>query len=369
MAQIALDARKYFDFGIGTYIQSLITGFEQHRDKHDFTLFVPEQDTARIHVDSAIRIIPVPYKKYSLGELFGFKSMMQNYAIDLFHEPHFTLPFGLQKNSVVTIHDLIHLKCSEFFSLPQRMYARQMLSHAVNHSGRILTVSQRTKQDIQEFFSVPEERISVIYNGVGRIFRKIEDEQKLKAFKIRYSLERPFVLYVGNVKPHKNIPLLLMAFSRLRLTYPDLLLVVVGGNLKSDVSLTAMVNELNISHSIKELGQISNDDLVLAYNSAQMLVQPSLYEGFGFPVIEAMACGTPVICSDGGSLPEIAGNAALIISKRSMDGLLDSMTKLLDHNELRLDLIKKGFQNSKRFCWEQTAKETIGMYDLTLRHQ
>ena len=185
-------------------------------------------------------------------------------------------------------------------------------------------------------------------------------------FRVGAGLDRPYVLYVGNVKPHKNIRTLLNAFAQLRTRRNDLDLVFVGGSCKEDRSLSEQAERLGITGSIRDLRHISDEDLVCAYNGAEVLVLPSLYEGFGYPVLEAMACGTPTIVSSGGSLPEIVGAASLIVDPSRPEDLAEALSHVLRDPEMKRDLIAKGKINIQRFSWRATARKTLDIYEKVL---
>lgn len=363
MARIGIDARKYFDFGIGTYIQQLVQAFGERASIHNIVLFVAPEESNAIQLPDGMSKVPVDYAKYSIREYVSYGRRVRSEHIELFHEPHYTLPAGLKGRSVVTIHDLIHLKFPQYFNAVQRAYARFMIRHAVNDSGAVIAVSQRTKEDIVERLRISDERIHVIYNGVHRKFRKVDDSRALEQRKQRFRLERPFVLYVGGQKPHKNIGVLLKAFQEAQESFPDLELVFVGERLSEHKALADQARSLGIDSKVKDIGRLHGDELVYLYNLAQVLVIPSLYEGFGLPALEAMACGTPVVVSDRGSLPEIAGNGALVFEAHRADALADTLRQVFNDSTLRAGLIERGLKQAERFSWNITAEQTLRVYE------
>jgi glycosyltransferase involved in cell wall biosynthesis len=367
MAHIAIDARKYFDFGIGSYIQNLISALPDLRSKHTYTLFAGPQDIQRIQAPADWQKHPTPHKRYSVGELLLLGREARALNVDIFHEPHYTLPTGLQGRSVVTVHDLIHLRMPQFFNAGQRAYARAVIGHAVRHAGAVIAISQKTKDDILETFKVPEQSVEVVYLGVRPMFRRLEERSGIDRFLASAKLSKPFVLYVGNVKPHKNIRALLSAFAMLRSQRKDLTLVFAGGSCKEEKALYDQASQLGILDSIHDLHHISDDELVCAYNAADVLAFPSLYEGFGYPALEAMACGTPTVVSSGGSLPEIVGAASCIIDPHRPEDLAAALADVLRDPELRRDLIAKGKINVQRFSWRSTAGRTLDIYEKVLK--
>lgn len=366
MADIAIDARKYFDYGIGSYIQNLASALSRLQSAHSFTLLVSTDDLGRINAPEGWLKKKCDYGKYSVGEIAFLGRDARSAKVGLFHEPHYTLPAGLRGRSVVTIHDLIHLKMPQYFSVLQRRYASAMIRHAVKHAGAVIAVSHKTREDILDTFNVAEEMVSVVHHGVRPTFRRLEDRGAVEQFRKSRGLEHPYVLYVGNVKPHKNIPRLLAAFSQVRARYPDLNLVFAGGSCLRDSALLDQTRQLGITGAVRDLGQLSEADLVNAYNGADVVVLPSLYEGFGFPALEAMACGTPAVVSNAGALPEIVGEAAVIIDPTNSEELAQAIVGILDDSEKRSQLIEKGTVRAAGFSWKTTGKQTLTIYEKVL---
>ena len=366
MAHIAIDARKYFDFGIGSYIQNLISALPEIRSSHTFSILASPDDLRRIVCPEDWSRHSTPYKLYSLGELTLLGRQARKLGADVLHEPHYTLPMGLKGRSVVTIHDLIHLKMPQFFSQAQRAYARIVIGHAVRHAGAVIVDSQKTKDDLLEMFTVKEQDIAVIHLGVRPMFRRLEDRTIVERFTSAAGLKRPYVLYVGNVKPHKNIPTLLRAFAQIRAQRDDLELVFVGASCKEERSLAESAQRLGIIGAVRDLHHVSDEELICAYNGAEVLVLPSLYEGFGYPVLEAMSCGTPTVVSTAGSLPEIAGIASLMVDPSRPDQLAEAILSVVRDPEMKRDLIAKGRINVQRFSWRATAGKTVDIYEKVL---
>jgi glycosyltransferase involved in cell wall biosynthesis len=310
--------------------------------------------------------LATPHKRYSLGELVLLGRQARRQGADIFHEPHYTLPTGLKGRSVVTVHDLIHLRLPQFFSAAQRAYARTVIGHAVRNAGAVIAISQKTKDDILETYKVNEERVQVVYLGVRPIFRRLEDRAPVERFKATIGLDKPYILYVGNVKPHKNIPTLLKAYAQIKSKRDDVELVFVGGSCKKEKHLAEEAKNLGIIGSIRDLRHITDEELVWAYNGAEVLVMPSLYEGFGYPALEAMACGTPTVVTSGGSLPEIVGASSLIVEPVRADQMADAIWIVLSDPECRRDLIAKGRINVQRFSWRSTAGKTLDIYEKVL---
>ncbi|MGA7159590.1 MAG: glycosyltransferase family 1 protein [Bacteroidota bacterium] len=362
---IGIDVRKYYDFGIGTYIQHLIGEYAKMQTSHHFLLFAGPEDAKTVDIPAGWRTFVVPYGKYSFGEIALFGHRINASDVSVFHSPHYTLPFGLKCKSIVTIHDLIHLRFPQYFSLLQRSYSYGMIWHATRDARFIITDTEFTKHDILQSFRVKEEKIIPIPLGVSEQFHSKPTHSQLEDFKLKFKVEYPFILFVGNSKPHKGVSILLHAFKEVLASFPDINLVFVGGPLSSDKTFHELMNNLGISKKVRSLGRISNEDLILAYNSAEMFVLPSLYEGFGLPALEAMASGTPVVVSNAGSLPEIVGNAAIVCESGNHGMFADAMMNLHRNPALKEEMIKKGKERSRSFSWQVTAKKTLEVYDKT----
>ncbi|HTY36223.1 MAG TPA: glycosyltransferase family 1 protein, partial [Bacteroidota bacterium] len=347
-------------------IQNLAASFHDLGSSHAFTLLASGADAGRIGLPAGWRVSRVEYGKYSVGEFAFLGGRALGLGAELFHEPHYTLPIGLRGKSVVTVHDLIHLKLPQFFSVAQRTYAAGMLRHAIDNAGAIIAVSRRTKEDILDRFRVDESRISVVHNAVRSGFQRLADRTLVESFCRARSLSKPFILYVGNVKPHKNIGVLLEAFAQVRTSYRDLELVFAGGKCLEAGPMAARCNALGITDAVRDLGQLEEADLVAAYNAAEIAVLPSLYEGFGFPALEAMACGTAVIVSSGGALPEVVGDAAPIVDPHRPDQLAHAVVLLLQDRQTRDEWIRKGVRRAGEFSWQKTGRQTLDVYEQVL---
>lgn len=362
LSTFALDARKYFDFGIGTYIRHLVQEYALLKPARPFHLYVTPEDAPSIEVPEEWKKSVVPYGKYSLEEIFLLGRKVRANGVSVFHSPHYTLPFGLKGRSVVTIHDLIHLRFPQFFSSAQRAYSFMMIRHAISDARYVITDSEFTKRDILRSFRVDEQKIVPIHLGVADSFRTL-DRGAVERYRARVGLERPYLLFVGNTKPHKGLNVLLEAFARILKTHPDVDLVIAGGSLGDDPRLKSLVQGAAFNGHVKNLRRLSDDDLVLLYNGAEMMLLPSLYEGFGLPALEAMACGTPVIVSNAASLPEVVGDGALICEAGSVGSLTAAIISVLTDNGVRSELIRKGSARATLFSWKATAQKTVQLYD------
>jgi glycosyltransferase involved in cell wall biosynthesis len=281
MAHIAIDGRKYFDFGIGTYVQNLVAGISRSNSSHGYSLIVSPGDLARIESPLGWQKHATRLRKYSLGEMTLLGHEARKAGADLLHVPHYTLPLGLRRRSVVTIHDLVHVAFPQYFTLTQRTYARAVLRHAVRDAGAVITGSHQAKTDIVNLFRIDERRVHVIYHGMQSHFKKLEDPGKLQGFRDRFHLPRPFILYVGSIKPHKNIPVLLRAFRKVPRSGRDIQIVFMGESLFLTPRLSGLSGKLGVTQRIRYLRRVSQNDLAGPYNSAGMPPFPAFCDGFG----------------------------------------------------------------------------------------
>jgi glycosyltransferase involved in cell wall biosynthesis len=363
--RIAIDARKLGDFGIGTYIRNLL--IELGRRDHDTEFVVICRAGAPddgVSLERNFRRVDERARPYSVREQVRIPYVLLRERVDLVHEPHYVLPPAIRCRSVVTIHDCIHLMFPQY--LPNRMaslYARAAMWSATRQASRILTVSEASRHDILRFFDVPPDKVQVVYNAIDERFLTPPDAATMDQVRQRFQLDRPFVLYVGNIKPHKNVQRLIEAFGRARAeTAADLGLVIIGDEVSKYPSLRQMVRRHRLDKHVRFLGFQPAPMLASFYRLARAFVFPSLYEGFGLPPLEAMACGTPVVTSNVSSMPEIAGGAALLVDPSSVDEIADGIRRAVTDEALRGDLIARGLARARQFSWADSVAKIHGVY-------
>ncbi len=291
--------------------------------------------------------------------------------IDILHAPAFAPPFSRTFKVVVTVHDLIGMFFPNQLSWPSRFYWGKWLPHCVKRASAIIAVSENTKRDLVNYLKIPEKNIHVIYPSGHESFLPTADRKEVSRMKARFRIREKYFLFVGTIEPRKNLVRVVEAFARfLKRTKQDLSyqLVVVGikeyahgRSFKSLVGQSAAGLE-----DVIYTGYVSNENLNLLYCGAEAFIFPSLYEGFGIPVLEAMACGVPVLTSNLSSIPEVAGDAALYVDPTAVEKITDGMIELVQDARLRRNLIEKGFERVKRFSWKETARQTLGVYEALL---
>ena len=363
--RIAIDARKLRDFGIGTYIRNILMELSRlDRETEYVVLCRPDDIEAGDVLGRNFRMVAETAATYSVAEQFKIPLVLAREGVRLVHEPHYVLPPLLQCRSVVTIHDCIHLMFPEY--LPNRLayyYAKGSMWAASKKSDRILTVSEASKRDILRFFNVPPEKVAVIHNAIDERFLAPADPERMELVKQRYQLDHPFVLYVGNIKPHKNIERLIAAFGRAREQCDNKLkLIIIGDEISKYPGLRQQVHKHKLDKYVRFLGFQPMETLAAFYRLARAFVFPSLYEGFGLPPLEAMACGAPVVTSNVSSLPEVAGGAALLVDPYDEEAIAASIVRAVNDEALRADLIARGRERARMFSWKQSVQKIHEIY-------
>jgi glycosyltransferase involved in cell wall biosynthesis len=362
---VAIDVRKLHDFGIGTYIRNIVRELARFDRETDYVLICQEADReVAASLGENFRTSVDTSGPYTIREQFSLPFSLLRTRAHVFHEPHYVLPPLTPCRSVVTIHDCIHLRFPQY--LPKRgalAYARAQMGSAARRSHRILTVSEASKRDILYYFSVPPEKITVIPNAIDERFSTEPAEDDVRRVTERYQLDGDFVLYVGNVKPHKNVERLIEAFSLLRKGgREDLKLVIIGDEISKYPGLRRLVHRLQLDRQVRFLGFVPDATLAALYGLASVFVFPSLYEGFGLPPLEAMAFGTPVVTSNVSSLPEVVGDAALLIDPLSPSEISAAIARVLDDDALRAELVRRGYERVRTFSWARSVKRIREVY-------
>jgi glycosyltransferase involved in cell wall biosynthesis len=359
--RIGFDARMMGHPGIGRYIKSLLPEMIKHSKDDEFVLFGNVAALEEILPRDRGRIVKWDAPIYSVQEqLF---TPYSDEKLDVLHVPHFNVPLGYSGKMVVTIHDLIYLLFPESVPSPiARTYASFMISRALKKADGVISVSNHTKSDLLKIFGKEyASKIDVVYEAGGRDFHGIDDKTRIADVRSRYRIDRNIILYVGSVKPHKNVGTLLKVFELLRTWDIPHQLVICGRWDKKEDELKDMLK----GRYIRYLGEVPSKDLAVLYSIADVLVHLSLYEGFGLTVLEAMQCGTPVVSSNSSSLPEVVGDAAFMVPPDDVRKAADVTYNVLMSKELSEGLVEKGIERSREFSWAKAAIETLEIYRAT----
>lgn len=368
--KIAIDGRQLANEGSGftTYTKSLISALARIDHKNEYFIYL-DQALERPYIERGCNvkdvIVPANFGGFFWKQCsVPFEAIQKNRNIDLFHflcnSPSYTCPGNL----VYTIHDLIFWLHPGSIPLGHYLSLRLQMPIGAKRAKKIITVSLSAKKDICRFLHVDPQKVEVIYEGVDEDLAIVTDMAKRELVRERYQLPNSFILYLGSFLPHKNIPFLLKAFADLpailRKKFP---LVLAGNPGKNLDSVNGHIVSLNIQRDVIVTGYVQNSDLATLYSMADLFVFPSLYEGFGLPPLEAMACCTPVISSSSSSLPEVVGNAGKLLRPDDITNWTVAMENVLTDPELRSQMTEAGLTQVQKFSWRETAKRTLMVYE------
>ena len=348
--KIGIDIRKINDYGIGTHIRNVVLAAADIATQHEFFLFYDPVDSP--NTNPRFQLIAEPSAKYSLREHFSLARNAKEQAIDLFHSPHYTLPLRWEGRSIVTVHDLIHIKFQEYFPAWKVQAARYVLRRAVQKSEKVIVVSDTTRADLTELIPEATKKIHVIYNRLSQKWFGPAPKTSLDSL----GIPNDFILYTGNFKKHKGIDVLMEAYRAGK----DLpFLVLIGQNHDLDHDLSQQI--LN-TPNVRLLGFGRTDFLHTLYSRAMLFVFPSRYEGFGYPPLEAMACGCPVLSSDAPAMKEVLGNAADFFASGNAEDLLCRLVEICSDETKRKTLSEMGRIQALKFTTSDSLKKLTELW-------
>ncbi|MFC1687810.1 glycosyltransferase family 4 protein [Patescibacteria group bacterium] len=371
--RIGIDARFYGTTGkgLGRYTQKLIEYLERFDQENEYVILLRKEnwDQYTPHNNNFHKVL-ADYQWYTLQEQIQFPRLLSQQKLDLVHFPHFNVPVFFKGKFIVTIHDLIltHYPTIRASTLSPILYMfkhrayKYVITKAVKKAQKILTVSEFTKNDIIKHFHLTDpSRVAVTYEGVDIPNDIISNDEKDNLLK-RFTITKPYVLYVGNVYPHKNLEKFIKAFKDIITRDKDLLFVLVGKEDYFFKRLRAQVERTDLSKNIVFTGFVTDSELFTLYANARLFVFPSLYEGFGLPPLEAMSAGTPVVASRATSIPEVCGDAAVYFDPNNIYDMIQSVERVLTDEALRQNLIQNGKKRIQDFHWDTMARETLDVY-------
>ncbi len=368
--RIGFDARLIGFSGAGVYTYNLLRNLLHIDSNNNYLIFTDRftRDSTPVPPNAKnSRILSINASPLTLKHHFSFFSVFLTEQLDVYHYPHFDMPLGQRYPSVVTVHDLHPISIAGYCSREKQYYFRLIVKLNLLRARKVIAVSEHTKREILENFPVDEGKIEVIHEGVDESFKNtagISSELAKRGF----GLENDFILYVGNHKPHKNLVALLDAYARLdqniQRTYD---LIITGRMEESDMYLFQAVERLGLKNRVKFIGFVDQKSLPGLYKSATALVMPSLKEGFGLPVLEAMTCGTPVVAANTSALPEVAGDACVFFDPYEIDEMVAAISKVLQDEELRSRLSRLGKERAESFSWRESARRTLQVYEEVAR--
>lgn len=367
--RIGIDCRLINASGIGRYTRNLLEQLQKIDRQSQYFIFLRRPDYDSLEYRSNFRKVLADFPWYGWEEQRKFPPLLKKYNLDLLHVPHFNIPFLYCGRFVVTIHDLIHLDFKMIrastrgrlvYEIKHLVY-KQVMNRAVRNSKKIITPSAFVKEAIMRRWGVDGAKIVVTPEAVEDRIYTIANKMSERDFKKtlgKFGITKPFIFYVGNAHPHKNVEGLIQAYLRLRKRGESLQLVLAGPDHYFWQKMMGQVSDKGVIYA----GFVTEEELVALYSQAQVFVFPSLSEGFGIPMLEAMACGCPVAASDRAALPEVGSDAALYFDPVSPVDMAEKVRRLLNDKKFRAGLIKKGKYRVSEFSWERLAARTLQVY-------
>ena len=373
--KIGIEAQRLFrkkKHGMDIVVLELIRNLQKIDKENDYVIFVkPDVDRNCIKETDNFKIIELSGGIYPMWEQFALPKAAEKEKCDILHCTSNTAPIKSKIPLVVTLHDIIYMESLNFLNkggtLYQKfgnLYRRLIVPRVVKKCKKLITVSHFEKNRIAEFFDQKNGKLQAVYNGVGKHFTKIEDEKELLRVKNKYNLPKKFIFFLGNTDPKKNTVGVLKAYSKyLKISDEKIPLVMLDFGKKALNDFLIEAGATDIIDNIKLTGYIENTDLPAIYSQCSLFLYPSLRESFGIPLLEAMACGAPVITSNTSSMPEISGGAASIINPFKSDEITYAIVEIFDNHTYRNQLIEKGFKQAKKFSWKAMATDVLKIYN------
>jgi glycosyltransferase involved in cell wall biosynthesis len=370
--RIAFDIRRINEFGVGTYTRNIIRALAQLDHENKYFLLGPTEKVAEIgKLPENFKAIPLPAADTFRGYL-QCRTVLKRLGCDLVHVPHlFWLPRNLPCRYVVTVHDMLeYMYRAHGASSIRRTLHFDLTRMVLKRASRIFAVSRFTKGEVEKLFGINPNKIEVVYNAIDQRFLHGHATDTDRQFLAeRYQVTYPFLLYAGRISPHKNLVRIIEAFSALKAelvkgeVYHDLKLIIIGDELSKHPDLRRTVVRGCVQNDVRFMGFVPIEVLRLFYDVAKVFVFPSLYEGFGLPPLEAMAHGTPVLTSNTSSVPEVVGNAAVLVNPENIFEMMRALQRVLLDHSLREKMKCRGYEQVKKFSWDRSAAEVLAGYE------
>jgi glycosyltransferase involved in cell wall biosynthesis len=368
-ARIAINAHLlgteegYRRAGVSRYVHNLLTHVLREDPEGDYTVFVGGRCALSLSGKLKPARLPTnrPLVRIAWEQACQPLQLVRE-GIALLHSPVNVQPVFLPCKGVVTVTDLSFMTFPQAFRMGRRLYQRWFTRWSVRHADRVIAISKTTAQDVVQLFDVPADKVSVVLPGVDARYQPIGDRERVTQFRRLRDLTDRFVLFVGTLEPRKNLLTLLQAYAAFRRAGGGYKLALVGGRGWLYEPILAAIDELDLRGDVVLPGFVAEEELPLWYNAAEAFFYPSLYEGFGLPPLEAMACGTPVVVSDASSLPEVVGDAGLLLDPNDSQPWAEALERLWRDAAYREDLASQGLRRARRFSWSRMARETIAAY-------
>ena len=370
--KIAIDIRRMTEFGVGTYIRNVVRTLGRLDHENEFLLIGAPTKVEEIGaLPPNFETVPLLAPERSVQGYREFRTALKRLDCDLVHIPNlFSVPRFLPCPYVMTVHDMLeHMSRAREQSNFWRSLYFQMTKRVLAGAARIFAVSNFTRNEIEKLFEIPSDRVEVVYNAIDeRFLRGHASAADRDLIARRYQVTYPFLLYAGRISPHKNVVRMIEAFSALKTelerdqAYPDLKLIIIGDDLSGNPDLRRTVVRSGVQNDVRFLGFIPIEVLRIFYDEAKIFVFPSLYEGFGLPPLEAMVHGTPVVTSNVSSLPEVVGNAAVLVNPENVFEIMRALHRVLMDQSLRDRMKERGYQQAAKFSWETSVRRILEAY-------
>ena len=360
--RIGFDARTVpLRGGIGTYSKNILQQFAEAGI--ETVVFCEDQAKNAIPLADSFTLVSAHADPSAPGGRKAFRALVRESGVELLHVPSPFAPTPCSVPLVSTIHDIAPFLYPTALPTRMRLRYKRQFRRTVEEANRIITVSRITYSALGVYAGVDQTKARVIHNGVSGRFKPVTDAKALKAARSRHSLPDHYAFWVGDLRPEKNLPFLVQAWARLREQTKDVPMLVLAGRKRGEFrKVQDEVRKHGLESAVMFSGFIPDDDLPAVYSAASVFVFPSLYEGFGLPPLEAMACGTPCVVSNSSSLPEVTGTAALLFNPTSHEGFVDCMNKVLTQPDLMETLRQAGLRQASLFSWKTAAEETLQVY-------
>ena len=376
--RIAFDIRRINEFGVGTYTRNIIRALAKLDHENKYFLLGPTEKVAEIgKLPENFKAVPLPAADTFRGYM-QCRTVLRRLGCDLVHVPHlFWLPRRLPCRYVVTVHDMLeYMYRAHGASNIRRSLHFDLTRMVLKHASRIFAVSHFTKVEVEKLFGINPNKIEVVYNAIDQRFLSGHATDADRQFLAeRYQVTYPFLLYAGRISPHKNIVRIIEAFSALKAEllkqelYHDLKLIIIGDELSKHPDLRRTVVRGGVQNDVRFMGFVPIEVLRIFYDAAKVFVFPSLYEGFGLPPLEAMAHGTPVLTSNTSSIPEVVGNAAVLVNPENVFEMMRALQRVLVDQALREKMRLRGYEQVKKFSWNRSAAEVLAGYEEVMGRQ
>jgi glycosyltransferase involved in cell wall biosynthesis len=370
--KIAIDIRRMTEFGVGTYIRNVVRTLGRVDHENSFFLIGPPAKFQEIGpLPPNFQSVPLLAPERSVRGYREFRIALRRLKCDLVHIPNlFSVPRVLPCPYVMTVHDMLeHMARARQQTGFWSSWHLQMTGRVLRGAARIFAVSNFTRTEIERLFGIPPDRVEVVYNAIDERFLRGHASSADREFIAqRYQVTYPFLLYAGRISPQKNVVRMIEAFSALKTElekdqlYPDLKLIIIGDDLSGNPDLRRTVVRSGVQNDVRFLGFIPIEVLRTFYDEAKVFVFPSLYEGFGLPPLEAMAHGTPVVTSNASSLPEVVGNAAVMVNPENVFEIMRALHRVLTDQTLRARMKERGYNQATRFSWENSVRRVLDVY-------